>query len=300
MEMHQIRYVVAVARSGNFSRAAELCHVSQPSLSQQILKLEEELGERLFERTKREARPTPHGEIFLRRALRILEEVDAARREADDAKQLLTGSVTIGVIPTVAPYILPKAIASFMKLFPGVEVVVQEEPTARLLKLLHGYEVDLALLSPPFPTDRLEALPIVEEELLLAVPGSHPFATKRSIAADDLEQERLIVMQEGHCLGDQVLGFCSRGRNHPRISFRSAQLETIQSLVAAGMGLSLIPAMAVREERKGAPVYRSLSGQKARRSVAAAWPKQRPPGKAASEFLGLLEKLGKKTRPLNP
>ena len=133
MEMHQIRYVVAVARSGNFSRAAELCHVSQPSLSQQILKLEEELGERLFERTKREARPTPHGEIFLRRALRILEEVDAARREADDAKQLLTGSVTIGVIPTVAPYILPKAIASFMKLFPGVEVVVQEEPSARLL-----------------------------------------------------------------------------------------------------------------------------------------------------------------------
>ena len=182
MEMHQLRYAVAVARSGNFSRAAEQCHISQPSLSQQILKLEEELGERLFERTKREARPTPHGEVFLRRAIRILEEVDAAKREAEDAKDLLTGTVTIGVIPTVAPYMLPKAITVFMKRFPGVEVVVQEEPTARLLKLLHGYEVDLALLSPPFAAERLESIPIMDEELLLAVPPSHSFATKRSIA----------------------------------------------------------------------------------------------------------------------
>ena len=294
MEMHQLRYAVAVARSGNFSRAAEQCHVSQPSLSQQILKLEEELGERLFERTKREARPTPHGEVFLRRAIRILEEVDAAKREAEDAKDLLTGTVMIGVIPTAAPYMLPKAITAFMKRFPGVEVVVQEEPTARLLKLLHGYEVDLALLSPPFPTERLETLPIMNEELLLAVPPSHPFATKRSITAGDLEQERLIVMQEGHCLGDQVLGFCSRGQNHPRISFRSAQLETIQSLVAAGMGISLVPAMAMREDRKGQPIYRSLSGKKPTRSVVATWPKQRPPGRAAMEFLTLLQKPGKR------
>ena len=303
MEMQQLRYAVAVARSGNFSRAAEQCHVSQPSLSQQILKLEEELGERLFDRTKREARPTPHGEIFLSRALRILEEVDAARREAEDAKHLHTGTVTIGVIPTVAPYLLPKAIATFMKGFPGIEIVIQEEPTARLLKLLLGYEVDLALLSPPFPSEKLETCPLVHEELLLALPPSHPLVTRRTLTPEDLEGERLIVMQEGHCLGDQVQGFCSRGEKHPRISFRSAQLETIRSLVAAGMGLSLIPAMAVpttREDRKGQPIYRSLSGKKPFRSVVAAWPKQRPPGKATSEFLSLLQKQGKKTRPPRP
>ncbi len=288
MEMHQLRYAVAVARMGNFSRAAEHCHVSQPSLSQQILKLEEELGERLFDRTKREARPTPHGEIFLSRALRILEEVDAAKREAEDAKDLLAGTVTIGVIPTVAPYLLPKAIAAFMKQFPGIEIVVQEEPTARLLKLLHGYEVDLALLSPPFPMEKLETHPLVNEELFLALPPSHPLVTKRSIRAENLRSERLIVMQEGHCLGDQVLGFCSRREKHPWISFRSAQLETIQSLVASGMGISLIPAMATRRGHTETPVYRSLSGKKPGRSIVAAWPKQRPPGCAASEFLNIL------------
>src|SRR5262245_55950760 len=114
MEMHQLRYVVAVARTGNFSRAAELCHVAQPSLSQQIQKLEAELGERLFDRLKREVRLTPPGELFLRRAVKILEEVEAAKREADDARELLRGTMTLGVLPTIAPYLLPDAMTRFM------------------------------------------------------------------------------------------------------------------------------------------------------------------------------------------
>ena len=300
MEMHQLRYAIAVARTGTFSRAAEQCHVSQPSLSQQILKLEEELGERLFDRTKREARPTPHGEAFLRRAIRILEEVDAARREAADAKELLTGTVTIGVIPTIAPYLLPKATALFMERFPGVEVVIHEDPTARLLKLLHGYEVDLAILSLPFDAERLEVRALLSEELLVALPPGHPLARKRSLLRSDLDGERLIVLQEGHCLGDQVLGFCSREDHRPRISFRSAQLETLQSLVHAGMGISLVPEMALRKESGRAPVYRSLSGGKMpapTRTVAAAWPKQRSPGRAAAEFLSTLGKASKPSRP---
>ena len=297
MEMHQLRYAVAVARSGNFSRAAEQCHVAQPSLSQQILKLEEELGERLFDRTKREARLTPHGEVFLRRAIRILEEVDAAKRDAEDAKQLLSGTVTIGVIPTIAPYLLPKATAAFMKRFPGVEIAVHEETTARLLKLLHGYEVDLAILSTPFEQTRLASRHLLTEELLIALPPGHSLARKRSLQPRDLEEERLIVMQEGHCLGDQVLGFCARGDLRPGISFRSAQLETLQSLVHAGMGVSLVPAMAARRRHAETPVYRSLSGQKPARTVVAAWPKQRPPGRAASEFLKLLQNPGKGPRP---
>jgi LysR family hydrogen peroxide-inducible transcriptional activator len=297
MEMHQLRYAVAVARSGNFSRAAEQCHVAQPSLSQQILKLEEELGERLFDRTKREARLTPHGEVFLRRAVRILEEVDAAKRDAEDAKQLLSGTVTIGVIPTIAPYLLPKATAAFMKRFPGVEIAVHEETTARLLKLLHGYEVDLAILSTPFEQKRLASRHLLTEELLIALPPGHPLAQKRSLQPRDLEEERLIVMQEGHCLGDQVLGFCARGNLRPGISFRSAQLETLQSLVHAGMGVSLVPEMATRRGHAEMPVYRSLSGKKPARTVVAAWPKQRPPSRAAAEFLKLLQTPGKDPRP---
>jgi len=291
MEMHQLRYAVAVARAGNFSRAAEQCHVSQPSLSQQILKLEEELGERLFERTKREARPTPHGEAFLRRAIRILEEVDSARREADDAKQLLTGSVTIGVIPTIAPYLLPGVMAAFSKKYPGVEIVVREETSGGLLKLLQSYEIDLGLMSPPFTASQeewLETRLLITEELLLALPADHPLATKRSVSASDLDQQELIIMKEGHCLGEQVLMFCNRPDVRPRISFRSAQLETIQSLVCAGMGISLIPAMAAGHWKKGLPVYRRIGPQRPRRTVVAAWPVQRPPGRAAAEFLRIM------------
>lgn len=301
MEMHQLRYAVAVSRSGNFSRAAEQCHVSQPSLSQQILKLEEELGERLFDRTKREARPTRHGEVFLQRAVRILEEVDAAKREAENAKTLFSGTVTVGVIPTIAPYLLPGVTAAFMKRFPGVEVVIQEETTARLLKLLHAYEVDLAVLSKPFEQERLEVRTLFAEELLIALPPCHQLARKRSLRPCDLEGERLIVMQQEHCLGDQVLGFCTRGDLRPRISFRSAQLETLQSLVHAGMGISLVPSMAAHRDRAGMPVYRSLArgnggDGKPRRTIVTAWPKQRTPGRAASEFLSHLERAGRETR----
>lgn len=301
MEMHQLRYAVAVSRSGNFSRAAEQCHVSQPSLSQQILKLEEELGERLFDRTKREARPTRHGEVFLQRAVRILEEVDAAKREAENAKKLFSGTVTVGVIPTIAPYLLPGVTAAFMKRFPGVEVVIQEETTARLLKLLHAYEVDLAVLSKPFEQERLEVRTLFAEELLIALPPGHQLARKRSLRPCDLEGERLIVMQQEHCLGDQVLGFCTRGDLRPRISFRSAQLETLQSLVHAGMGISLVPSMAAHRDRAGMPVYRSLArgnggDGKPRRTIVTAWPKQRMPGRAASEFLSHLERAGRETR----
>jgi LysR family hydrogen peroxide-inducible transcriptional activator len=292
MEMHQLRYAVAVARTGNFSRAAEQCHVSQPSLSQQIAKLERELGERLFERMKREARLTPAGEAFLRRAVRILEEVDAALREASDAGELLRGALTIGVLPTIAPFLLPPVVARFAASFPGVEVVVHEDTTERLLKLAHAYEIDFCLVSPPIHDARFEVRELFGEELLLALPAGHPLARKRLVSAGDLESERLIVMKEGHCLGDQVLGFCGRHHIRPSISFRSAQLETIQSLVRAGLGLSLIPEMAVQASRSDAPVYRHLADPRPRRKIAAAWPVQRPPGRAASAFLKLLQRQG--------
>ena len=288
MEMQQLRYVVAVARARNFSRAAEQCHVSQPSLSQQIQKLEDELGERLFDRTKREAKLTPHGEAFLRRAVRILEEVEAATREASDAKDLLRGTLTVGVLPTIAPYLLPAVLTEFTEKYPGLEIIVQEDTTARLLKQLLAYETDLALVSLPISDERLELQALLTEELLLALPPGHPLTRKRIVKVADLAGERLIVMKEDHCLGDQVLRFCDRRAVNPQISFRSAQLETIQALVCAGLGLSLIPAMAAPAARRDLPEYRSLPAPKPERKIVAAWPKQRPPGRAAGEFLKLV------------
>lgn len=294
MEMHQLRYMAAVARTRNFSRAAEQCHVSQPTLSQQIQKLEDELGERLFDRMKREAKLTAHGEAFLPRAVRILEEADAAKREASDAKSLLRGMVTVGVLPTIAPYLLPRAMAAFIEQFPGVRMVVQEDTTARLLKLAMAFEIDFALVSRPIRDERLEVRHLFSEELLLALPPGHPLIRKRSVTAGDLASERLIVMQEGHCLGDQVLGFCDRHDLHHHISFRSAQLETVQSLVRAGLGISLIPAMAAHHDRGHVPEYRSLHSPKPSRDIVAVWPKQRPPGRAAGEFLKTLAAAFKK------
>ncbi len=298
MEMHQLRYVVAVARAGNFSRAAEQCHVAQPSLSQQIQKLEEELGERLFDRLKREARPTAQGEVFLRRAVRILEEVDAAKREAADAQDLLNGTLTVGVLPTIAPYVLPKVMAEFTAKFPGVELVVQEDTTARLLRLAHSYEIDFALASLPIPDERLTVQELFAEELLLALPPGHALTRKRTVTVADLKGERLIVMKEGHCLGDQVLGFCDRQDVKSRISFRSAQLETMQAMVAAGLGISLIPAMAVRNGGKN--TYRSLPAPRPERKIVAVWPSQRAPGRAAREFLRMVAtRFGKAGKPVS-
>src|SRR6476620_1039185 len=210
MEMHQLRYVVAVARARNFSRAAEQCHVSQPSLSQQIQKLEEELGERLFDRMKRQVKLTPHGEAFLPRALRILEEVDVAKREASDAHRLLRGRVIVGVLPTIAPYLLPAVLVDFAKEFPGVEIVVQEETTAQLLKLANVCEIDFAVASRPIHDQRMEVKDLFTEELRLALPPRHSLTRKRTVRLTDLEKEPFIVMKEGHCLGDQVLTFCER------------------------------------------------------------------------------------------
>jgi LysR family hydrogen peroxide-inducible transcriptional activator len=288
MEMNQLRYVVAIARTGNFSRAAEQCRVAQPSLSQQIQKLEEELGERLFDRMKRQTKLTPHGEAFLRRAVRILEESEMAMREASDARSLLSGTLTLGVLPTIAPYLLPETIGVFARKYPGVEIVVQEDTTAQLLKHLTTYEIDFALVSNPMEDSRFEAKELFAEELLLALPPGHPLARKHAIPAAALKGERLIVMREGHCLGDQVLGFCEQRDIKPAISFRSAQLETIHALVAAGLGLSLIPAMAARIKRANALEYRSLKSPRPERKILAVWPRQRPLGRAASVFLELM------------
>jgi LysR family hydrogen peroxide-inducible transcriptional activator len=290
MEMHQLRYVVAVARTGNFSRAAEQCHVSQPSLSQQIRKLEDELGERLFLRLKRQAKLTASGAAFVRRAERILAEVDAARREVADAQHLLCGTLNLGVLPTIAPYLLPLVLPRFHRRYPGVEIVVHEDTTAQLLKQALAGEIDLALASLPIADGRFEVRLLFVEELWVALPPGHPLAAKRALRACDLEQERLIVMKEGHCLGDQVLDFCERRKVRPNVTFRSAQLETVQALVCAGLGLSLIPAMAVGVGRRRQPVYRPLQAPRPERKVVAAWPKQRPPGRAAEELLRLVQR----------
>ncbi len=296
MEIHQLRYVLAVAQTGNFSRAAERCHVSQPSLSQQILKLEEELGERLFDRQRQQSRLTRAGERFVQRAARVLDELKEASREAQDAHELVRGEVIVGALPTIAPYFLPPVIASFRRKYPGVSVTIQEETTAVLRKLAAGYEIDLALASLPVGDDQMEMVELFTEELLMAVPPGHVLARKRSVTLADMERQPFVLMKEGHCLGDQVLSFCSSRNFRPQVSSRTSQIETIQSLVRAGLGVSLIPFMAKKPGGSGAPVYRSLAAPRPTRTIVAFWAQRRPLDRAAAAFLAELSRRKGKAR----
>jgi LysR family transcriptional regulator, hydrogen peroxide-inducible genes activator len=283
MELQQLRYVVAVARTGNFSRAATRCHVSQPSLSQQIQKLEDELGERLFERVKPTARLTSFGELFLVRAVKILEEVEAAKQDAADARDVMSGTATMGILPTIAPYFLPAILGEFAKEFPNVRLNIHEETTARLLAELLAFEVDFIIGAHPILDDRFAVQELLSEELLLALPPTHTLVSKENINVTDLENEPLIIMKDGHCLGDHVLRFCDRNEVNVRVSFRSAQLQTVSELVRAGLGISFIPEMAV-PTLTPAPIFRSLAEPKPHRKIIMLWHQQRPPTRCAAEL----------------
>lgn len=289
MEIHQLRYVVAVARTGSFSRAADDCHVSQPSLSQQVGKLEEELGERLFDRDRRQTRLTAAGERFVVRAARILEDLAEARREAEETKALLRGTVTIGVLPTIAPYLLPPLVEEFLRRHPSLQVAIHEDTTTALEGLMLRHEIDFAIASLPLRDDRLEITPLFTEELLLALPARHPLASRRSLRLGDLEAAPFVLMKEGHCLGDQALQFCQQKGLRPRIVSRSAQIETIRRLVGAGLGLSLVPRMAVTAPGDEAVAFRSLAGTPPSRDIIAFRHRGRPLTRVARAFFDLLQ-----------
>lgn len=290
MEMHQLRYFVTVARTGNFSRAAEQCHVAQPSLSQQIQKLENELGQRLFLRLGRRTQLTRAGETLLARALRVLEEVSAAEREVRDAEDEVRGLVTIGILPTVAPYLLPGPARAFLERFPAVELRIIEDQTAALARLLAASDIDLALMPPPVAMRGLQGQPLCEDELLVALPHTHRLAKKKRLAPQDLESDPWIVMSDGHCLGDQVMRFREQFVPGARVSFRCAQIETIRHFVAAGLGIALVPAMAARASDVSLPlVYRPVADTPPVRRLAVLWSEKRPPGRASTEFLSLLK-----------
>jgi len=277
MEMHQIRYFLAVARRRSFSGAARECHVSQPSLSQQIMKLEEEMGERLFERLPQGAELTPAGKLFMPYAERIAGDVEEALLRVGESGNVARGRLVLGVLPTIAPFLLPQLLGSFTQEFPEVEVVVQEEITPRLLEGVQRGDVDVALLSLPVPGaagGALETRELFEERLLLVLPEAHPLAEKAKVSMRDLASEKFILMQEGHCLADQALEFCHmRGDFQPSVTCRSAQVQTLLALVEAGLGLSIVPEMAAQKDL--GVVYRELSPRSPARTIGFVWRKSR-------------------------
>ncbi len=265
MEIQQLRYLVAVARTKNFSRAAEQCHVSQPSLSQQIMKLEEELGERLLERGRREAKLTEAGRLFLPHAERVLDEVEAGRDVVNAMRGVVRGRVMLGVIPTVAPYYLPRVLRAFAKAHPEIEVSITEATTSELVRAVQAGELDVGLVSLPVAVRGLVAEEVFAEALWLALPKRHPLAKRDAVKMAELAEEPFMLLQDGHCLAGQSLEFCAMRGFAPKVTFRSAQMETIQAFVAAGMGVSMVPTMARREG--AGVVYRPLHGRTPERKI---------------------------------
>lgn len=288
MELQQLRYLCAIADTGSFSRAAEACHVAQPSLSQQISKLEDELGIRLFDRLGRSVRLTDAGRIFLPHARTVLHQTELARSEVEGRRKDARGTVIVGVIPTIAPYYLPERIGAFVRRFPEATLRVIEETTPLLVESLRSLAVDIAVLSLPLRHREFGVAPLLTERLYAALPPDHPRAGAASISLRELREERFVLLRESHCFRDIALAACHRARMDPRVAFESGQFSSLLGMVAAGVGVSLVPEMAI--DRSFPCSYVRISDPKAVRTIAAA----RLRGRSFSRVQdGFLQSLGR-------
>lgn len=251
MTLTELKYIVAVAREKHFGKAAEACYVSQPTLSVAVKKLEEELDVKLFERSVGEVAVTPLGEEIVRQAQSVLEQAAAIKEIAKRGKDPLAGALTLGVIYTVGPYILPELVRRSIERTPQMPLLLQENFTVRLLEMLRTGEIDCAILAEPFPDTGLAMAPLYDEPFMAAVPSNHALATQKTVSAEDLRNETMLLLGAGHCFRDHVLEACpefarfSSNTEGIRRSFEGSSLETIKHMVAAGMGVTLVPRMSV-------------------------------------------------------
>ncbi len=247
MELHQLRYFCAVARAASFTRAAESEHVAQPSLSQQVLKLEDELGARLFDRLGRMVRLTEFGRTLLPRAQAILRQVGEAKREIQEMAGIDAGQVVLGAIPTIAPYFLPARLAGFARQHAAIAVSIVEETTPVLLKRLREASIDLALLALPVTGEEFACEELLRERLYVAVSVRHRLAERSAVELKTIAAEPFLLLKEGHCFRDNAIAACRRARVGPlKVVFETGQFDSILAMVAAGMGVSIVPEMAVK------------------------------------------------------
>jgi len=245
MTLTELRYVVAVADSRHFGRAAERCFVSQPSLSASVKNLEEELGVTLFERGKRGVFLTEAGEQIVAQARRALEEAERVRTVARQGRDPLKGVLRLGVIHTIAPYLLPDLVAALRRTAPGMPLDVEENTTATLDRMLRAGEVDAVILALPYEGPGIETTPLYEEAFHAVAPAKHPLARRRAVAVEELDAGELLLLPVGHCFRDQVLDACHEFSRPPEAGRQGNSLETLRSMVASGLGISVLPATAL-------------------------------------------------------
>lgn len=286
MEFHQLRYVCAIADTGSFSRAAERCQIAQPSLSQQVLKLEEDLGAKLFDRLGRSIRITEAGRAFLPHARSILERMDAARSSVKEKDADVRGSVAIGVIPTIAPYLMPRYTTAFAKKYSDAKLRIVEETTPVLVEALRDLSIDMAILALPLRQKNLQLFPIRTEPLFAALSKDHPRAGTESIALKSLRGEFFVMLRDGHCFRDLSIATCTHARITPSIAFESDQFSSVLGMVAAGVGISIVPEMAI--DRNAGCAYVRLSDSRATRTIVVAVLRGRSFNRVQQDFLSAM------------
>lgn len=277
MTLTELRYIVAVARERHFGRAAEACFVSQPTLSVAVKKLEDELDVKIFERGGAEVAVTPLGEEIVRQAQVVLDQAAAIKEIAKRGKDPLAGPLRLGVIYTVAPYLLPELVKHAIEQVPQMPLMLHENFTVKLLEMLRTGELDCAIMAEPFPDTGLAIAPLYDEPFVVAVPRTHPLAQRERITPEEIKSETMLLLGTGHCFRDHVLQVCpefarlSNNAEGIRKSFEGSSLETIKHMVASGMGITVVPQMSVPKEPQPHVAYVPFASPPPSRRVVLAW-----------------------------
>ncbi|MBP1156225.1 MULTISPECIES: LysR family transcriptional regulator [unclassified Paenibacillus] len=291
MELRQLQYALQIAIDKNFSRAAEKLHIAQPSLSQQLSKLEKEIGVLLFQRTTNSVEATHAGTVFVEKAQKILDMVEQLKKEMEDISQMRKGRLVVGSLPITGAHVLPLVLPVFQARYPEIDIVLVEETTFNLEQLTASGKADISLLSLPLIDDALDYEAVIEEEIVLAVPKTHPLARHTAdghgnvIDIAELRDEPFITLKRGQGFRQITLNLCQKGGFTPNIVFESSNIETVQSLVAAGMGIAFVPHMVSRGRwSELAPAYLPLSFRPTR-TLVVAYRKGRYLSKAVVAFM---------------
>jgi len=295
MNLRALQYFVKLAELQHFSKAAEACFVSQPTLSTQIMKLEDELGVQLVERIPRKVKLTPVGEEIAARARHVLRDIEQIRMTALRSRDPETGTLRLGIFPTLAPYLLPHVVPGIRKRFPELKLQLSEEKTEDILRMLDDGELDAALLALPLGDDGLEMEILFEEPFMLAMPRSHPLAEQGDVSLGDLNGKELLLLEDGHCLRNHALEVCTLAGARERVDFHATSMETLRQMVAAEVGITLMPVLAIKPpialtENLAIRPFRKPAPS---RTIALVWRRSAPLG-------DLMKKLAQTLRELPP
>lgn len=269
--IRDLQYLIALAEHNHFGKAADACFVSQPTLSMQIKKLEETLGIILIEREKKNIHFTEAGKLIIEKARRILQECDDIKTIANNTKDPFSGDFNVGIIPTIAPYLLPNILDALKKKMPLLNLIVHEDKTNAILALLKSGALDAVIIALPVQTDNLTCKTLFVEPFYVALPHNHPLCTEKMISIKTLQPEHILLLSEGHCLREQALEACKLSHSAENTGFRAASLETVRQLVAANYGITLLPALSVRE--KDSVTTRPISEPTPSRQIGILWRK---------------------------